>query len=128
MADTKVDITSLPAGRELDALVAEKVMGWKWGAEYKTVDGNPVGWWEEPGSERLHWGCYKLGEMPPTVPYYSTEIKDAWEVVERFKRDERQVQIGRHGQSWSVGLGGGWGFDESAPLAIVRAALRTVGL
>lgn len=57
------------SGRELDALVAEKVMGLA-----------PVEW----RGDSLLYGDQRTGGR---VPHYSTEIADAWQVVERVGLD-----------------------------------------
>lgn len=67
-------MTILPAGPELDALMAEKVMGWKRGSLAPQI------WYERDpeGAYRLH--RHSDGWKP------STEIANAWEVVERMSR------------------------------------------
>src|SRR5437763_10661229 len=57
-------------GRELDALVAERVMGWA--VERNTVDSEPIVMFSKPGEY--------YGPVPP----YSTDIAAAWEVVEKL--------------------------------------------
>lgn len=67
-------------GRELDALVAEKVMGWKWmpwvgnREQYVLVpaetDADSVFWWGR--------------DVRDLVPPYSTDIAAAWQVWKRF--------------------------------------------
>jgi hypothetical protein len=61
----------LDAGRELDALIAEKVMGWKVNGHdsYYRWWGSPPGW-KEPQSVE--------------IPHYSTAIAAAWTVVEKL--------------------------------------------
>jgi hypothetical protein len=61
----------MPAGRELDALVAGKVMGW----ESAVVANYP---WQmiPPGEDRY---------IVRLVPHYSTDITAAWLVVERMR-------------------------------------------
>jgi hypothetical protein len=103
------------AGRELDALVAEKVMGLQ-----------PL-----------------RREVPPDpgafldLPHYSTDIAAAWEVVEKLtgRRDKDigfalTVNPGTIGTSFSA-LDGTehWHVNAStAPLAICLAALKVVGV
>jgi len=57
---TRDEILAMEPGRELDALVAEKVMGW---THY-----------------REEWG----GVVPDSISHYSTDISAAWEVVEKM--------------------------------------------
>lgn len=115
-------------GRELDALVAEKVMGWAktnlkdWDQAFKDEFGFL---WAEPGH-----GYFKGFH---TLPHYSTDIKAAWEVVE--KMGTRFIHL-------SPALEGGWScaiqynearfpfvnlIGKTAPEAICRAALKAVG-
>ena len=76
-------------GRELDALIAEKVMGWQW---VQAVDdwGQLRRFLAEPSD----WRDYTPADMQTPlrasplwdyeVPRYSKDIAAAWEVVERF--------------------------------------------
>lgn len=109
--------------RELDALVAEKVMGWRVGPiddDYLASDGTPTGWTKGT--------CYS--QRPPFRP--STDIAAAWEVVQQFD----SVKVLKAGASWDCGISvkrGDWFEVElasapTAPLAICLAALRAVGV
>ena len=100
---------ALKAGRELDALVAEKVMG---------LPGAAVGGWYNPN----------LLDGPPP---YSTDIAAAWEVVEKL------LELGWHvdiEDGWCVIVYGGrdgkadseMEVGETAPEAICLAALEAV--
>ena len=86
---TKDEILNIPAGREMDTLVAEKVMGFR-------VEGNIV-WFPDGDFSYLvpdlggHWSP-------------STDIAAAWEVVERIR--EKQTEIRIRGMEWYDG--GGW--------------------
>jgi hypothetical protein len=97
----------MKAGRELDALVAEKVMG----AKVVFVE---------------------------NVPYYSTDIAAAWEVMENLvstpgpNGDHHSVQVDYSGdvvvvidenEDWRVSAIAG-----TVPLAICLAALRAKGV
>lgn len=147
-------ITAL-TGRELDAAVAEYVMGWR-------------------GTEAVHWGWKPSPEwcgMPPEeqkeraifasgrgiVPYYSTFIRESWEVVEklrslgwlvvlkampegfpfRFQDDETKVHrryvcsanwmpIKTPGDCRRYIHANPYSFDDSAPLAVCRCALYCI--
>ncbi len=69
-------MTELKPGRELDALVAEKVMGEKppEGSHYEGGgDWTTFRWIQDWACETRHW-----------PPQYSTNISAAWEVVEKF--------------------------------------------
>lgn len=97
-------MSEMQAGRELDAIVAERIMGWRWYTRPlaplrwlgppNAADGPPNsagavalcdkadkgkeaedGWWLE--EDRYRDGF-------PRVPHYSTEISAAWEVAEKL--------------------------------------------
>lgn len=117
-------MSDLPAGRELDALVAEKVMGWRrlpdtpeWGVPPDYTTGGALGW------------------RP-----YSTDIAAAWEVVEKLREGWLEVNLdctafncantvrccvtkqGQQHPPFPL-----YADAKTAPLAICRAALRAVG-
>lgn len=104
-------MTEMKAGRELDALVAEEVMGLdpEW---HKQV---PVG---------------------RVTPCYSTDIAAAWEVVEKLCREERyptvQFAVNVDGkQAWWCSLVNPADVEvhaPAAPLAVCLAALKAVGV
>jgi hypothetical protein len=70
------------AGRELDALVAERVMGWT--GIHCMMGGGPYGPME---GFTPHGDPTGHGIANKSVPAYSTSISAAWEVVERFKTE-----------------------------------------
>ena len=105
----------MKAGRELDALIAEKVMGLAGVRDGKSwLYGD-------------NWTYHKKGVLC-LVPHYSTQIADAWLVVEKFFK----FSLGSDGliylckfadapnKNWSLGTG------DTAPLAICLAALKEV--
>lgn len=61
----------LKPGLELDKLIAEKVLGWY----QDSVVGGPRDWWYEKGIE----------SKTLYLNHYSTDIKAAWDLVEKFK-------------------------------------------
>jgi hypothetical protein len=102
----------MKAGRELDALVAEKVMG------LPPVYGPTGIKWDGP------------------IPAYSTDIAAAWEVVERIKgsQPESTFSIEWIGTQWRVDFvyqNYDWYNEgdqaDTAPHAICLAALKAVG-
>lgn len=147
-------MTELKPGRELDALIAEKVMGWKieiHDSYARITDGEgarftPLSVFRSncectmfrsddckcPPSTRIHWwqACGQL-------PHHSTDIAAAWEVVGKFQADHQEVHIRYDGpgDGWTCGIG----YDpwdnfyiwresgNTAPHAICLAALRAVG-
>ena len=121
------DILSLPASRELDALVAEKVMGW-------TLLPCPV---HQP--RECSFGGQAPGEREPAhIPPYSTSIAAAWEVVEHIKHDVSMYVNHTDAKKPTIcvviaepkpynGMMLPCGEADTAPLAICRAALKAVG-
>ena len=95
---TRAEILSMPAGREMDALIAQMLY-----------------------PEAIEFYAF---------PNYSTNIKDAWEVVEKLRSRVNAFTIGA-----SIILDNGWAVewrngdfvhDKSVPLAICKAALLAV--
>lgn len=125
----EIDIDKMEAGREMDALVAEQVMGW-------------TGCVESVGAERNTKTTQELGSnviacRPPKskrnrpLPRYSTDIASAFEVLEHFdawqlERDSVHNSLTCTVHQYSVGDRDGWGSSTSAPLVICRAALKAV--
>ena len=120
----------MPAGAEMDRLVAEKVMGWRPApGTYLNEHG------DEFSCELWVWDGYKddrdfAQEVKRWHP--STNIAHAWEVVERLcEGDSRWAfSLSRDGDNdyhakffGPVSLG----VAAKAPLAICRAALVAVG-
>lgn len=139
----KVD--DLPAAQkmdsdpELDALVAEKVMGW--------TRKNP--WWLNPDGTSTSWMSVPLDDADPNDRRTfepSKDIEAAWEVAEKLGLmvvpvdDGEENRIGWAASKVSVEKeeldpesGGylevgtsGWMHAETAPLAICRAAIALV--
>lgn len=108
-------------GRELDALVAEKVMGWKFlgGALLSPKNQEtPTEYdWQKPTSK---------------VPFYSTDIAAAWEVAMKLGNviihtywvgEPKFVEASIVGSDAVYKTAAG----DSAPHAICLAALKVVG-
>lgn len=87
------------AGRELDALIAEKVMGGRWdrGALYSHVYVEPTGWLLAQ-RDRERFGDDELHVYEGALPYYSTEIAAAWRIVEEISG----FDTGRDKPWWSM--------------------------
>ncbi len=123
----------MSTGPELDALLAEKVMGWR------RFDN----WSQAAGMQQPFFLVGEFGVMVYHHPDLgkswspSRNMADAWEVVEKIEKtlnfqidnvglenkDQRRwrVLFGRSGDPISVVADA-----DSAPLAIARAALQTV--
>ena len=129
----------LTAGRELDVLVAEKVMGWRrrFGAfvDDQWSDDAVILLPFEPGKypkEPVYTDA-PITVVSPVTPRFSTDIADAWTVVERLLGDGcrvtcrvadggARVEIDTpflHPRMFSATA-------VSAPLAICRAAIAVV--
>lgn len=115
-------------GRDLDALVAEKVMGW---SELKTGLIVETGW--------DLYGKDSTGDGDFLVPEYSTDIAAAWDITEKMrhikcKQDKfatftvMQTEEGYWaGYTWhEVSYDDASG--HTAPHAICLAALKAVGV
>jgi len=142
-------IDDLQGGGELDALIAEKVMGWKkvyCQTIFETIRGLPpwTRWWGQKQNAEGRW-------RKTDLPKYSGDISAAWEVVEKLLdfRIYHGASEGGYagGPEWTaycrIGSLGNpfWpsgqptnetyrgisGNAPTAPLAICRAALKAVG-
>ncbi len=73
---TRGEILAMPAGRELDRLVAKKVMGWT-----NIHDADGYGHWtgDPPDGYEDMFNC--AAHCEGELPYYSADIAAAWEVV-----------------------------------------------
>jgi hypothetical protein len=147
---TREEILALPAGPELDALVAERVMGWTFFRskhDYWIVNhGSEAESCEEGYSHRRPKYDSETGkklreslwwEDCTHVPPYSTDIASAWEVVEKLEAagsrvgitlcgdGRRYLLLGEDGPCISLFGGPCCPLDHKAPLSelICRAAL-----
>jgi len=126
----------MKAGIELDALISEKVMGWK---HVKFNETRSI--FNDPDSPLIKWA----GGIPPDysfkggvpVPPYSTDIRAAWAVVEKLnlfhtRMDKEGLDIGyclrQSLDGWEVyyRYGGAITRQPTAPLAICLTALKVV--
>lgn len=137
------ETTTKDAGRELDALIAEKVMGW--GRQFGSFAGTAE-WHEDAVQLVSPEYAYPLRPttMPITYydgfPHYSTDIAAAWQVVVKMGErgyharvqspfipgDEFHAGFTPHGSSGWNGRPDFAASADSAPLAICRAALLAV--
>lgn len=106
-------------GRDLDALVAEKVMGW-----FKDRYSE---YWFPPGTNITNGAVVDL-------PHYSTSIEAAWEVVEKLKEGVLYFELVRTPDGWISQFYSEAKYDPApiedaptAPHAIAVAALKAVG-
>jgi hypothetical protein len=101
------EILNMPAGRELDALIAERVMGLK---VDRRNDGTP---------HYLTW-----------TPY-STDMSAAWEIVRAMEEKREWFKLGNvipnsDAIVYEASFGDAYACEDTAPLAICRAALLAV--
>ena len=129
------NIDKMAAGRELDALVAEKVL------ILEVVWANSI----------IDWQTVPRPQAPfikgtgKEIEHYSTDIAAAWKVVGKFRNAGRAagVHYGNVSRHWVCIISGsvregngpkfhmaqdGYGEGDTAPLAICRAALKAVGV
>lgn len=113
-------------GKELDALIAEKVMGY----ETEIINGDPVS--KVPGI----CGTEGCAIHFTKTPHYSTDIAAAWEVVEKLQLKFKTIDIVATTRSDTyVGpcfvifdpYGNVLSDSSEAPHAICLAALKVVG-
>lgn len=118
-------MTDLKPGRDLDALIAEKVMGW--------TPNYPGGWPHPPKNIPNRKKYIDSHDGTTVIPAYSTSIEAAWEVVDKLGGNMFQLhydtRYGTEGvKGWSVILDGSvmCQFVDTAPHAICLAALKAV--
>lgn len=124
---------TLTAGKEMDAAVAEKVMGW----HLVKAPFGPRGWseWQD-----MNGTAFRSGTSQSGAGFHpSTEITAAWQVVEWMRQSGWFGLVGH--REWG-GYDGEmyaefskpdgpeptyWARANTAPLAVCRAALAAVG-
>lgn len=110
-----MNLDTMKPGRDLDALIAEKVMGWK----------PPT----EPGISQQEYETRRTAIHPP----YSAEIGSAWEVVEKLKNSGRHIIAGPSKKGGYIAYldfpqNPDWHVNgETTSHAICLAALKAVG-
>jgi hypothetical protein len=129
-------VEAMPAGRELDALVAERIFEWQripWKHNPEQGILLPPGAEHEANDPHVRWWGRSLIER---VPFYSTDIAAAFEVVEKMHYEEFGCEIWmpntdglryRYQAKFYPDAGRAFvGEGDTAPLAICRAALRAM--
>lgn len=113
-----MDIETLPAGREMDAMVAQQVMGM---AKYE-VQATILGAVLPMGEHRP--------PIVPSIPAYSTDIAAAWLVVEIMRKKgfrfllEVFLEPTLSATFWPYGNPVSRGLGDTMSLAICRSALQ----
>ena len=141
----------MTAGRKLDALVAEEVLGYRVERVTPEWAGREVTLFFAPGHTLVTYSCdfrsdnammYRNGEddrdgIAPPLPVFSEDIAAAWEVVEHLKDRNWAIRLSNKTVNWCW-----WAYvydyssadaraeatvqAETAPLAICLAALAAV--
>lgn len=136
---TDINIDRIPGGGQLDELIAEHVLGWRWLLNGKVVGNAPRGrWLAHPSIQSaLAKGDEPIDEARNrrAVPHYSGIADAAMDVVK---------QLRANGYDWQIetSAGGGWvatcwkagrfddgsfaGRDPSFEVAVCRAAFKAV--
>lgn len=112
---TREKVLSMKPGRELDALVAKKVMKWEYFPAQVTDTFVRLDYFFDPvsGEAHHHWSP-------------SADISAAWEVVEKLSPRFMQLTR-RHGDLWWCEFYGEWPVEaQTAAHAICLAALLAV--
>lgn len=111
--------------KEISHLVAEKVMGWD-KQTLPNFEGSPytADYWVNAQGEK---------ERPVNFFSPSSNLEDAWRVVESLGYVQKQLEWDADNKQWCFiignGLDGSWSaFDETVPLAICLSALKTVNV
>jgi len=108
-----MDIDSIPAGRQMDSMIADKVFGYI--VSYPST-------------------ALKDGEAWRGVPAYSTDISDAWKVVDKLRETCCDFSISEGYNAAFLKDEGVFAFThvwvvstaDTVPVAICRAALKAV--
>lgn len=119
---THEQIDQMLAGSEMDALVAEKIMNWR-------VYFRNTAWWVEAELENGlvdDWTQIKGRTCGNERFAPSTNVADAWKVVEKLKFNILPIEPG-----WGAGTNiyiddDIWANASTAPLAICRAGLKAI--
>ena len=119
------------AGPDLDALIAEKVMGLEW-RPWKPY-GAPEGWFPK-GAPTYDWRdenghAHNPEGYKSDLPLYSFDIAAAWEVVGSSACEYgHKFSLEYEHDVWYACVSGMYEAQaDTAPLAICRAALKAVG-
>ncbi len=134
---------NLPAGPELDRLIAEKVMGWeKDSSAFSPRAHQVIKLMKRLGAKELFWWKTGPGGLDFRIEWApSTNIAHAWEVVgaiearSQSSEDLSCLYLNRYdSEGWCATFAlygrednGDWSGAPTAPLAICRAALAAVG-
>jgi len=128
---SSINYDTLPAGRELDALVAERVMGWlDVGKQRDSVHTEFVNFGVDPATvEERRAKKYAARQV---VPHYSSDIAAAFQVVEKMAEKGDLIFLQTHrgdAERYAATFVEPFtAYAPTAPLAICRAALKAVSV
>jgi hypothetical protein len=119
---TRDEILAMKSGRRLDALVAEKILGWKitWPItdEYDWVVGV---------HGRMNYGVDPTTNKEDHLPFPSTDIREAFMVERHFWATELKRINGQNQWVFTISNSDDaeiwWATGDTAPEAICKAAL-----
>lgn len=140
---THDEIDTMPAGREMDALVAEKVFGYTTKTKSAWQDPECGGWNpvnsidadDDEDTREEKQPCFlDTQRYWNVVQFFSTDIAAAWEVIRKLNETGRDVAVivsSTEGCSCKVfedktPLQSTRSDADTAPLSICRAALKAV--
>lgn len=120
------------AGREMDALVAEQIMGYVWGRS----DTPPAGYSGPNGHLLSPWQWLSRGDFArfvpavgnetrflDNIPKFSADIASAMLVVDAMQKYSCDFTLEKAGLAWYADFRSGQGTGDTPALAICKAAL-----
>jgi hypothetical protein len=114
------EILNMPAGRKMDALIAEKVVGLRLDWEFAEFQNG------EPSAPTLRDKYDEIG----VLPFYSTDISATWEVIEKMGDIAWSLasawNLSGKRAGFSMWISGKSVIADTATLAICRAALLAI--
>ena len=124
----------MKAGRELDVKIGDEFF------DMEFWYGDPTGFGIEENIDYWIVGSENsYGELGKRCPFFTTQIADAWLVVERFVKDGYLVTLEGDSEDWRVYVIVGGTYEgevvpvdgtmqiaDTAPLAICLAALEAI--
>ena len=129
--NTRDEILSMEAGKEMDARIAEKVMKW-----HVNIVHDYEGWYDEENGFQRSTSNYAFDDCDEEANIYewhpSNDLNTAWEVVEKmltiYPTNDVSLKSTCRGWLCTIDVGGAefTRNAETAPLAICRAALLAV--
>ncbi|MEK8215527.1 BC1872 family protein [Paenibacillus sp. FSL L8-0463] len=128
MTLTREEIQGMKPGREMDALIAEKVLGW---TDIKRVNPAVIHSFSADGNH-ANFGFSPVLYKHVPFPLYSTDISAAWEVVTHLKSKYWYFMLSDENEGWEASFY--WdphrpafeAVSATAPEAICKAALLAV--